>query len=284
MRKLLYFALLFSLLPQVAFGVEKADEGVMPPELIKLIPLEPKKAAKKKSKAKPTPKKKLIPFELTNLFSVDENPGSGALLFTRGSIGQEVKLGKEFGNNGYGLVFRSDNLPQPHRYEFHGKKIVQIALGAVEAGNKLSQIGSMSLLLDVLPEKRTAFKILDRSQRGLASKKEQGALALFVSPDLKKEATEQERLMNTWFAHSGALTVITKSAIKKSTAVYNSRRLEFAGQLVEINVDVQMATPFNPTEKSNLEGKIVLPIYWPANAAAQELTDELAALSLDDSK
>ncbi|MEZ4751220.1 MAG: hypothetical protein R3B54_11550 [Bdellovibrionota bacterium] len=221
-------------------------------------------------------------IEITSLFSPEENPGSGTLIFTQGERGEEIKLGLESGHYAYGLVFRSDLLPQPHRHNFGNKLIIQVSFGTIRSKlvGRIPQFGVLSLFAQGIPEVPRTFVL--RTQPKARSTVKTGAVMLLSSPSSMQEQSDEDKLRGSYFAKSGKLIVTPMGALKVLSTGSGKDKLKFNAQPFEFQFEASMMTPFNNQVKGGLDGKINIPLYWPANRAARALLTDLAAQSLDD--
>ncbi|MCB0416943.1 MAG: hypothetical protein H6617_07550 [Bdellovibrionaceae bacterium] len=221
-------------------------------------------------------------IEITSLFSPEENPGSGTLIFTQGERGEEIKLGLESGYYAYGLVFRSDLLPQPHRHNFGNKLIIQVSFGTVRSKlvGRIPQFGALTLFAQGIPEIPRTFVLRTQPKSGSVVKT--GAVMLLSSPSSMQEQSDEEKLRGSYFAKGGKLIVTPMGALKVLSTGSGKEKLKFNAQAFEFQFEASMMTPFNNQVKGGLDGKINIPLYWPANKAARELLTDLAVQSLDD--
>lgn len=227
----------------------------------------------------PPPEK---PFEITELFSIDENPGTGSLFIEQGLEREEIKLGADTGHYGIGLVFDALALPQPHRHELGRQLIVQIAFGTAQSKllGRVPQFGVVTLFISRLPARKTTYFFRVRPP-GKGTNKE-GAMVLFTSPSAKQSQSDEERLRGTFFAPAGFLRVSPGSDARIATTNFQNKRMAFKARLMELEFEAVLGTPFNTQLEPRLRGTVKVPIYWPANDAALKMVTSLAAKALDD--
>lgn len=222
------------------------------------------------------------PFEISELFSIEENPGTGSLFIEQGAEREEIKLGAETGHYGIGLVFDSLALPQPHRHEFGRQLIMQVAFGTSQTKlqGRIPQFGVATLFTARIPTRKTTYFFRVKVP-GKGTDRE-GAMLLFSSPSSKQSQSDEERLRGTFFAPQGILKVTPSSQSRVASTNTRGKRMSFKARLMELEFDALLGTPFNTQIEPRLRGTVKVPVYWPANAAALEMVTSLAARSLDE--
>lgn len=219
------------------------------------------------------------PIPLTEVFSLEENPGAGSLTYTSNNQPEKVEFGKTTGNYGLGMVFSGKALPEPYRKDFVGKQIIQIAYGTVKSKSdgKIPQFGAATLITNKIPTTRTIFRLAVPNSKELKS--QNIALLLFTSPSNKSDQSDEEKLKRTLFANSGTLFLSPVNQPSIVTLKNQGAKYTFKRQTMRLEHTADLSTPFS-TQKDTLTGIVELQVYSPHGKDAETLAARIATDSL----
>jgi hypothetical protein len=215
--------------------------------------------------------------------SNEPRPGKGSLDFKKGKQTERIELTSETGRYAVGIAFQPTVLPEHLRREFKDHDIIQIALGTLPSklAGHIPVFGTFTVMTPGLPRKKLHFSLsmfnAPRSTNavGITGR----AFLLFSSPFTKLEQPDEEKLKGTYFAKSGTLSLTPVGSSQKLELKHQGKTYHFSSQSVLAELEAAMATPFN-AEETSLRGQVALPLYWPADSSAKELTKRLASESL----
>ncbi len=229
--------------------------------------------------AKPSATDK-VNVKLTELFGTEENPGSGVIGYTLGQSSQQVKLGKETGIYGMGLVFDGIDLPQRLKKGIEKQVVIQLALGVNRSklAGQIPQFGAMTILSLETPVGKKTYPFVVPNPRD--KNRKEMAFMLFSPPNTPSERTDEEKLKSTYFANEGLISLEPKGGIQVLEVKRNGERLKFSVRFMEAEVDGGLSTPFS-AEPGRLRGKFKFPLYWPSNLPARKLVQKMARDSLE---
>jgi hypothetical protein len=220
----------------------------------------------------------LAPLQLVEIFSVEQNPGQGLLNYVRGTALEKIDFGAAPGRFGVGMIFRGEYLPDQLGPEFKRKNVIQIALGTLRSRlqGQTPQFGAITVISDTMPDARTRYVL--RLPSGQTTRPETGALMLFTSPSSPVEQSDEEKLKSTYFAQAGTLVLAPEGKPKFIDVHAQGKRLTFRMQLVSMEIDTKLVTPFNAQEAS-LNGTVEFPIYWSEDRSGDLLAKQIASES-----
>lgn len=210
---------------------------------------------------------------LNELFSVEEDPGTGSLVYKQGDKKETIAFGKETGHYGLGMIFKGSSLPEPYSKDLVGNEILQIALGTARAKlqYQVPQFGSATIVMKGKPKDTATYPLMVPNGGAQVKKL---ALLLFTSPATPNEQSDEEKLKGTFFAQAGSVTVQPKGAEKIIGVRYQGKNVNFKTQKMVIDFRAKLVTPFN-SQDSSLEGKVELPVYRPHGKEAQRLLGKM---------
>ena len=219
------------------------------------------------------------PYQLVDLFSVEQNPGRGTLEFRRGKTVEKITLGSSSGLYGLGMVFKGAKLPFQYGKEFQDDFIIQIALGTLKSRieSQIPQFGAATLITPKVPKGATRFAI-KVPKKGVVNPDKHLGLVLFSSPSTPNDLGDEYKLKNTFFAQSGTLTLSRESKPKSIDVRAQGQTMQFKLLLMKVEVDLVMGTPFS-AESSSLTGTLEFPVYSPHGAPAIAFTERIAGES-----
>jgi hypothetical protein len=216
---------------------------------------------------------------LLELFSVEQNPGHGSLVYKQGDRTEAIEFGGVTGHYALGMVFPSESLPEPFPRQFKDSKILQMAFGTTQSHlqGQIPQFGSASLITGTLPKSATSYPLVVPSGKDKILK--EIALLLFSSPSAMKEQSDEDKLKGTFFAQGGTLALSPVGQPHVVELKSQGKVLLFKAQVFRVAFDAQLVTPFNAQENA-LKGTLEFPVYWPHGREAEKLTQRIARESL----
>lgn len=223
--------------------------------------------------ADPPPVKASI--QLNELFSVESNPGAGALEYGKGKPVQTVRFGSTDGHYAMGVLFPGKALPTQVAKDLGSRSVLQIVFGTLRTKltTEVPQFAAASIFLEQLRNQPKTFPVLIPDPK--ASKARNFGLFLFTEPNTAAEMNDEEKLKRTFFGQKGSLTA-QLIGTKKTIEIQNrEKKVPFHVQVLKLEVNVTTGTPFNP-EEFPIRGKVELPVYWPGDKRGMELMRQIA--------
>lgn len=217
--------------------------------------------------------------KLNELFSVENNPGSGSLTYTQAEKQEKIELGSETGHYALGMIFKGNSLPAPYSKDLKNTELVQIALGTAKGKVQFQvpQFGAATLIAKGGLKGKTTFKFVVPT--GGPKKDQHMALLLFTSPSTPNEQSDEEKLKGTFFSQTGSVTLTPKGKASVVGVRYQGKNVNFKTQTMSLEFKASLVTPFN-SQENGLTGTIDFPVYSPHGREATELAKKIAAESM----
>ncbi len=218
-------------------------------------------------------------LHVTELFNLDENPGTGSLVFTAGEKKEEAKFGTEGGNYAVGMIFTGSDLPDQFKQEFKSQEVIHVTLGALQANLKgqIPQFGAFTVVTPKAPDEKTRYRIV------VPTKKENGltdvALGLFNSPSAPNERSDEDKLKGTFILQSGTLIYSPLTPWTTKQMKTNGQNGKFRVRLVRMEIEAQLLTPFS-AQKATLAGAMEFPLYQPTGDGGEKITRQISSQSI----
>lgn len=240
---------------------------------------EPKKPKASAAATAPDPQPSL---KLVEIFSVEQNPGAGALEYQSGKDpAEKITFGAGSGLYALAMAFNGNSLPDQYGKNFKKDTIIQMALGTLKSKleSQVPQFSAATLIGPGLPTSSARYPVII-PREGKSNLMKTMALLLFTLPNTPNELNDEQKLRSTFFAQSGYLELQMKGAAKVVDVQAQGKSLRFKMYPLEMAVNVTLGTPFSATA-ATLKGKIQFPLYTPHGKSAQEFTQRIAGESLE---
>ncbi|MSP17968.1 MAG: hypothetical protein EXR74_00160 [Bdellovibrionales bacterium] len=214
--------------------------------------------------------------QLTELFSSQESPGEGTLVYSGENEKDTITLGVDSGIYALALAFKGELLPISYRKDFAKKIIIQVALGNLKSklGDKIPQFGVASFITSEIPKEATAFTFMDLKKKNIQP--QAVTILQFISPKTTLAQSDQEKLQNTFYGKSGGITMTPVGEIEQVTVRTTDGKVTFKKQKMKFDFQTTMMTPFSGLEKK-LVGSIIFPVYVPFGKRAEALAVKLGS-------
>jgi len=216
------------------------------------------------------------PVELSDFLSISPHPGEGSLVFSGETDQETLSFGIDSGIYGLGMVLKGAWLPEPYRKDLDNRTLIQISMGTLKSKleGKVAEFGILTLVTPEIPKETSAFDIFDPGKSS-NNKRRKEARAMFMSPRAQLLQGDPEKLQGTYFGKSGGVTLTPVGAPKQIVIRSKENKLLFKSQVMKVELNMQLSTPFNPLEKK-LTGSIQFPIYIPQGKNTENLMIKLA--------
>lgn len=251
----------------------EADDTVFGPE---------PRPAKKPSAAATAPEPASPPLQLVEIFSVEQNPGSGTLEYqTPTEAPQKIPFGSASGIYGLAMAFKGKNLPDQYGKNFKADLIIQMALGTLKSKleAQVPQWAAATLIGPGVPIDKVRYPVVV-PQEGKTNFARAMSLLLFTLPNTPNELSDEQKLRSTFFAQAGSLDLRATGMPKFVDVQAQGKTLRFKMYPIEMGVNVTLGTPFS-AQAGTLKGKVQLPLYSPYGKPAEEFTQRIAGESLE---
>lgn len=229
----------------------------------------------------PEPPKPNAPPKLVDVFSIQENPGSGTLLYKLGNKEERVDFGIAAGHYVFGMAFQGSKLPYGYAKDFKDEVVLQIAIGnlASNLSDQLPQFGAATLIGQSIPQNPRTYEITVPTP-GKPDRRANIALLLFSSPSTPNNQGDEEKLKGTYFAQKGEFVLGLKDKPKVVSVKSAGETLWFKLYRMKARLNLNLATPFN-VQGATLSGTIEFPLYAPHGNTAEVFTRRIAGESLE---
>ncbi len=221
-------------------------------------------------------------LQLVEIFSVEQNPGSGTLEYqTPTEAPQKIPFGSASGIYGLAMAFKGAQLPDQYGKNFKADMIIQMALGTLKSKLEVQvpQFGAATLIGPGVPAEKVRYPVVV-PQEGKSNFAKTMALLLFTLPNTPNELNDEQKLRSTFFAQAGSIDLRASGGAKFVDVLAQGKTLRFKMYPMEMSVNVTLGTPFS-AQAGTLKGKIQIPLYSPYGKPAEEFTRRIAGESLE---